>query len=105
LGAGFLLLGIVDVPWLAVPCMLAAGFGFYMFHNTLQTHATQMAPTRRGAAVALFAFCFFVGQSVGVALAAFLLRYFDTGPIIAVGGVGVMLVGLRFSMVRARLSM
>lgn len=53
--------------WLAVPpaCLLA-GAGFYMIHATLQTQATQMAPERRGAAVALFACLLFLGQSAGI---------------------------------------
>jgi predicted MFS family arabinose efflux permease len=35
--------------WLAtVPIYIASGFGFYMFHNTLQTKATEMAPQARG---------------------------------------------------------
>jgi predicted MFS family arabinose efflux permease len=47
---------------------LAVGIGTYLFHNTLQTHATQMAPAVRGSAVATFAFCLFTGQAVGVML-------------------------------------
>jgi predicted MFS family arabinose efflux permease len=49
-------------------CCAAAGTGFFMLHNTLQTQATQMAPEARGTAIAAFAFCLFAGQSVGVAL-------------------------------------
>jgi predicted MFS family arabinose efflux permease len=45
------------------------GFGTYLLHNTLQTNATQMAPATRGSALALFAFCFFNGQAIGVSLA------------------------------------
>ena len=53
--------------WLAtLPACLFAGTGFYMLHATLQTQATQMAPARRGAAVALFACALFFGQSIGV---------------------------------------
>jgi hypothetical protein len=33
----------------------AIGLGFYMFHNTLQTNATQMTPEARGTAVAFLA--------------------------------------------------
>ena len=53
----------------AVPACMVMGLGFYMLHNTLQTNATQMAPERRGTAVAAFACCFFLGQSVGVGVA------------------------------------
>ncbi len=62
------LLALISTPALAVLATFASGVGFYMLHNTLQTHATQMAPERRGAAVALFATCFFVGQSIGVSM-------------------------------------
>ncbi len=41
------------------------GFGFYSIHNSLQTQATELAPKNRGAAVALHAFFFFLGQSAG----------------------------------------
>jgi predicted MFS family arabinose efflux permease len=43
---------------------------FYMFHNTLQTNGTQMAPEARGAGMALFALCLFIGQAIGVPIAA-----------------------------------
>jgi predicted MFS family arabinose efflux permease len=103
LGGSVVSVGLIHSQWLAMPCMFAAGLGFYMLHNTLQTQATQMAPTRRGAAVSLFAFCYFVGQSVGVALAGYLLRYFDTGTVIGLGGGAVAVVGLRFAQLRRRL--
>jgi predicted MFS family arabinose efflux permease len=103
LGGSVMSVGLIHLQWLAIPSMFTAGLGFYMLHNTLQTQATQMAPTRRGAAVSLFAFCYFVGQSVGVALAGYLLRYFDTGTVIGLGGAAVTLVGLRFAQLRARL--
>ena len=53
---------------------IAAGFGFYMFHNTLQTKATEMAPQARGTAIAVFAFSLFMGQASGVALCGALIR-------------------------------
>ncbi len=54
-------------PWSAAPVALLAGFGTYLFHGVLQTHATQMAPAGRGTAVSLFASSLFVGQAIGVA--------------------------------------
>lgn len=42
------------------------GCGFYMLHNSLQTEATELAPSNRGAAVAAHAFFFFLGQAAGV---------------------------------------
>ena len=42
--------------------MFVAGISFYMLHNSLQTEATELAPSARGSAVALFACGFFIGQ-------------------------------------------
>jgi predicted MFS family arabinose efflux permease len=70
LGLAFLSLALApDWRWGVLACALA-GLGFYQFHNTLQTMATQMAPSARGTALSLFAFCFFAGQATGAALGA-----------------------------------
>lgn len=87
----------------AMPACAAFGLGFYMMHNTLQTHATQMAPERRGAAVAAFAACFFLGQSVGVGLAGLLVGLTGTGWILAGGAVGVLGVAWNFNRQRRML--
>jgi MFS family permease len=59
---------IAFTPWwqLALPACFGGGFGFAMFHNTMQAHATQMVPTARGTGVTLFAGFLFLGQSLGV---------------------------------------
>jgi predicted MFS family arabinose efflux permease len=81
----------------AAPAVTLAGLGFYMLHNTLQINATQMAPERRGAAVAAFASLFFLGQSLGVALAGGLIRWIDTTGVLLLGAVGVLLVSSAFA--------
>ncbi len=58
----FLMLGLGTTWAVAMVGAFLAGLGFYMIHNTLQTNATQMAPERRGASLALFASCLFVGS-------------------------------------------
>lgn len=47
--------------------MLSAliGFAFTLIHNNLQTRATELDPAARGASVALFACCLFVGNGTG----------------------------------------
>ena len=67
---GLLLLAWTPWVWLAALGCLAAGLGFYMLHNTLQTQATQMAPQARGSALTLFAGFLFFGQSIGIVLVA-----------------------------------
>ena len=86
----------------AAPACFFYGLGFYMLHNTLQINATQMAPERRGAAVAAFASCFFLGQSAGVAAGGALLAIVSTRHLLATAGVCVALIGLNFARLRAR---
>ncbi|MGD9883204.1 MAG: hypothetical protein AB7U95_24145 [Reyranella sp.] len=47
-----------------------SGVSFNMLHNMLQVHGTQMAPQARGPGMALFALRLFIGQAIGVPLAA-----------------------------------
>ncbi len=67
LGAAMALVAAAQAAWVVAPLAAAIGGGFYMHHNTLQTHATQMAPQARGMAISLFAFCYFLGQAAGIA--------------------------------------
>lgn len=96
-----LMVAYSPVWWTAVPACFIFGLGFYMMHNTLQINATQMAPQRRGAAVAAFASCFFLGQSAGVATGGALLVSIGSAHLLAAAGVGVLLIGQRFARLRA----
>jgi predicted MFS family arabinose efflux permease len=97
LASSLLAIGCAPSWWLAIPSCFMAGLGFYMFHNTLQINATQMAPERRGAAVSAFASCFFLGQSVGVGIAGRLVEVVGTAHIMLIGAVGVLAVAIRFA--------
>ncbi len=95
---GLAWLGMIAAPsaaW-AVPCLTAAGTGLYMLHNTLQVHATQMAPEARGAAVSLFALSLFTGQSAGVWISARIVDHYGTRPVFAVAALGLPLLALEF---------
>lgn len=100
LATALLTIGLAPVWWWALPGCFVAGLGFYMLHNTLQINATQMAAERRGAAVASFASCFYLGQSVGVAIAGVFVERLGTSLIISLGAAGVLLIALNFSRLR-----
>ncbi len=93
----FLVVALADSWWWSMPACCLAGLGFYMLHNTLQINATQMAPERRGAAVAAFASCFFIGQSLGVAVNGQLIDLVGTTGIIVIGALGVWAVSWNFA--------
>ena len=77
--------------------LFRSGFGFYMFHNTLQTRATEMAPKARGTAIAVFAFCLFMGQAGGVAVCGVAIRLLDYGWTFVISGAGLGLLGYWFA--------
>ncbi len=97
MGLGFLGWYLAPVAWVAGPVALAAGFGTYLLHNTLQTRATQMAPATRGSAMALFAFSFFVGQAIGVTLAGFAYDHGGPAPLLLVPAALLPLMALNFA--------
>ncbi len=101
MAAAMVLIGYSPWWWTAIPACFVFGLGFYMMHNTLQINATQMAPERRGAAVAAFASCFFLGQSAGVAAGGALLVSVGSSHLLVAAGVGVLLIGERFARLRA----
>ena len=96
----FLCMAVLPLlPWwqAIIPDFIVAGFGFYMFHNTLQTRATEMAPQMRGTAIAVFAFCLFMGQASGVAICGVAIRLLHYGWTFAISGAGLVLLGYWFA--------
>jgi MFS family permease len=101
---GGILMGVGFLSWWLLPgwgaagaASLVVGFGTYLFHNTLQTHATQMAPAVRGTAVALFAFCLFFGQAIGVSLAGWAVDRFGFAPMLVASAIALPLAGAAFA--------
>lgn len=92
MGLCALVVAFTPIWHLAVPASLLAGFGFFMFHNTVQANAAQMAPAARGTAVSLFAAGLFLGQSVGASLAASLFDHLGSATVVALGG--AIMIGL-----------
>jgi predicted MFS family arabinose efflux permease len=109
-GGAFTLLAMMSLVALAPGVIVVAmacfamGIGFYMLHSTLQTHATQMAPERRGAAVATFALCYFLGQAAGVSAVGWAVTHFSTAAVIVVAALGVTVTALDFARARGRQS-
>ncbi|MDH5855773.1 MFS transporter [Lampropedia aestuarii] len=97
--AGLAFMAMAVTPsWYAIPvACLCAGFGFYALHNTLQVNATQMAPAHRATAVAMFACSLFLGQSLGVAAASWLIEQSTPSLVFGVAGLGLLMLGFLFS--------
>jgi predicted MFS family arabinose efflux permease len=99
IGAAYLLAGFA-AHWVvvAVACALL-GFGFLPCHTTLQTRVTEVLPTARGTAVALFAFSLFLGGGLGTALLGAALE--ELGFTITFAATGCGLLAFTWTAVRA----
>ena len=97
MGTGFLAWYLIPQGWIAAPIALAVGFGTYLYHNTLQTHGTQMAPAMRGTGMSLFAFSFFVGQAIGVSLAGLSFDRLGPAPLLLVPALVLPFTGWAFA--------
>lgn len=73
---------------------MIAGFGFYMMHNTLQTRATELAPSARGSTFALFSAALFLGQGIGPVLAGALSHVAGFQTLFVL--VGALIIALGF---------
>lgn len=92
--AGMALAPSAEVEFAAI---VLSGVSFYMFHNTLQVHGTQMAPEARGSGLALFALCLFLGQAVGVPIAAPIVDRYGAPPVFWAAAIFLPLLAFWFA--------
>ncbi len=102
--ACFVGLSLLPSWWYLAPAIGALGFAYYMYHNTLQTNATQMAPRTRGSAVSAFALCFFLGQGVGVEIFGFVVDHSGYAAAFTTTGAGLLALGIWFALRRRHIS-
>ncbi|MGA2816873.1 MAG: MFS transporter [Xanthobacteraceae bacterium] len=97
LATAYVALAVETVWWLAPIAVTAIGLGFYMFHNTLQTNATQMTPEARGTAVAIFSSSLYMGQTAGVAAGALVIDRFGATPLFIGTAIGFPALAVWFA--------
>ena len=97
LGVAFATMALAPSAEVEFAGIMLSGVSFYMLHNTLQTHGTQMAPEARGAAMALFALCLFVGQAIGVPIAAPIIDRWGAPPVFWAAAVVLPALALWFA--------
>jgi predicted MFS family arabinose efflux permease len=96
LGLAYLALALSGTWWLTPLCTGAIGLGYYMLHNTLQTNASQMSPQARATALAIFSSALYVGQTIGVGLAAPIIDSYGAPLVFAIAATALPLLGLWF---------
>jgi MFS transporter, YNFM family, putative membrane transport protein len=97
LAIAFVTLAFAPHAWIAPIATTTIGLGFYMFHNTLQTNATQMTPQARGTAVAIFSSALYLGQTVAVAIFGLVFDRFTAVPVFLTAAAGLFALGLLFA--------
>jgi predicted MFS family arabinose efflux permease len=102
--AGFGLAAIAPYWYFVIPATILIGLGFYMFHNTLQTNATQMAPFDRSSSITLFAFVLFGGQALGALLLGHIGEVTGYVPVFLFAGIGLMVLAWLFAFAKQRQS-
>jgi len=90
----FLGFGFALAAWMFIGAGVFLGTGMYMIHNSIQTRVTELAPAARGSAVALHAFHFYAGQTLGPVVYGLLLGRFGSGVAFALAGVVLLLLGI-----------
>jgi len=91
LSISYFLVGLRPLLLFFPLAMLLAGSGFVIAHSTLQSRATELVPSMRGTAVALFAFSLFLGGGLGTYVAGLAIE--GLGFPITLIGTGAVLVG------------
>lgn len=95
MGLAYVLFSLAFLPWWsAIAIFTFSGFGFFLMHGTFQALATELAPTARGSAVALFACALFCGHALGPVLMGTALHLFGTSGAILVFAAGIAVLGL-----------
>ena len=92
-GLPFLVIAFAEQWQWSLLASFISGFGFFMFHNTMQLLATQMHPPQRATCMSLFAGTLFTGQSLGVVIAASLVASWGTTWVLTAGAVIIMAMG------------
>ena len=97
----YLVLGLRPAPLFFPIGLLLGGAGFVIAHSTLQTRATELVPTMRGTAVALFAFSLFLGGGLGTAVAGLSIENWGYGiTLIATAAAAAVFTAIAWPLLR-----
>lgn len=102
-GLSYLAIALPMGPAGVAVLFIIAGFGFYMLHNTLQTQATELAPSARGSTFALFSAAMFLGQGIGPVFAGTTSNLLGFRALfLLVGGLVIVLATLAAHLLKRR---
>ena len=90
----FILIALNMVWYIEAAVFLLFGLGFYMLHNCIQVHVTDLSQTARGAALSMHSSAFFTGQAIGPIYYGYALGHFGVAVPPLIGAVVILVIGL-----------
>ena len=85
----------LNMPWYAMaPVFLLFGIGFYMLHNCIQVHVSDLGQTARATAMSLFYSSFFFGQAVGPIYYGYAFHHLGNRAPLFIGAGVIVAIGL-----------
>jgi predicted MFS family arabinose efflux permease len=90
----FILIAIGLAWYIQAAVFILFGLSFYMLHNNIQVHVTDLSQTARGAALSLHSSFFFTGQAIGPIYYGFTFEHLGLHIPPLFGAVVITIVGL-----------
>jgi predicted MFS family arabinose efflux permease len=85
----------LNLPWyLQAAVFVLFGLGFYMLHNNIQVHVTDLSQTARGTALSLHSSAFFTGQAIGPIYYGYAFGHYGISAPPLLGAAVIVTIGL-----------
>jgi len=90
----FVLISLNMVWYIEAGVFLLFGVGFYMLHNCIQVHVTDLTQTARGTALSLHSASFYFGQAIGPIFYGYAFEHLGVARAPLIGAVVILIIGL-----------
>ena len=90
----FILIALNMAWYVQAVVFMGFGVGFYMLHNCIQLHVTDLTQTARGAALSLHSSSFYFGQAIGPVYYNFAFSRFGTSEPLLLSSAVILAIGL-----------
>jgi predicted MFS family arabinose efflux permease len=85
----------IGMPWYKLAAVfLLFGVGFYMLHNCIQVHVTDLSQTARATAMSMHSCFFFFGQAIGPIYYGYAFHHFGNSAPPLLGAGVILVIGL-----------
>ena len=90
----FILIALNMAWYIQAAVFVLFGLGFYMLHNCIQVHVTDLTQTARGAALSMHSSAFFTGQAIGPIYYGYAFGHFGVSAPPLLGAGVILIIGL-----------